>query len=173
MRPSRARTSRGQLGRSCSLVRAERAGDPMERRRTRSALCPGREKSCCLVFDTEVCPERPPHDLRLGTALLGGTRFESTLLVLIEVGGLTGEAALRGVLLPRAGRLARFRHAKKGRQSSSGSIHSPCMHGDAIQERRRRTAKGRIRRRAHLLTSKEAAPTDAHDTRRSLARQET
>lgn len=92
-----------------------------------AARPPGAFSFWCLVFDPQVGPERPPHDLRLGTALLYGACFEGSLLVLVEVRGLSGESALRGVLLPRAGRLGRFRHAERVDNSVAAVyIHGTC-----------------------------------------------
>jgi hypothetical protein len=66
------------------------------------------------------------------------------------------------VLLSRAGRSASLRHAERLDKICGGSIQSPCMHSAAKEKRashqHRLAGQGR---RAHLLTTKEAAPTDA------------
>lgn len=156
VQPSRASTSGGQLGRSCSLGESGRGRPPslaptdllssfqvreeVDREiHTDGARFSSRET---LVLDPQVGPERPPHDLRLGTALLGGALFEGILFVLVKVGGLPGKAARGGVLLSRAWRSARLRHTARLDKIRSGSIQSRCMHIAATKNGGHRTNKG-------------------------------
>lgn len=52
-----------------------------------------------IRLQAQIVPERPPDDLRLRASLPQGASFKRLLLIWIEVGGLSDQAALGDVLL--------------------------------------------------------------------------